>query len=151
MRISDWSSDVCSSDLLPYVVNRIPHPRHAVEGSKITIESVSKASERLWFRLHTAPWFKPFRSAGVLLLGKTTQGLFAIVSTALAARPLGLEAFSAVVLLHGFIMAVAGPAGFQSWPHGPRYGAPALHARPTAPSPLLPDFSATLNPPRPGT
>src|SRR3546814_6450695 len=65
---------------LPYVVNRITHPRHAVEGSKITIESVSKAYERLWFRLHTAPWFKPFRSAGVLLLGKTTKGLSAIVS-----------------------------------------------------------------------
>src|SRR3546814_13160363 len=76
---------------LPYVVNRIPHPRHAVEGSKITIESVSKASERLWFRLHTAPWFKPFRSAGVLLLGKPTQGLFAIVFTALAARALRSE------------------------------------------------------------
>src|SRR3546814_18518174 len=115
MRISDWSSDVCSSDLLPYVVNRIPHPRHAVEGSKITIESVSKASERLWFRLHTAPWFKPFRSAGVLLLGKTTQGMFAIVYTALAARALGLAASGAVVLRHGFILAVGDLSLFSSW------------------------------------
>src|SRR3546814_14870051 len=100
---------------LPYVVNRIPQPRHAVEGSKITIESVSKASERLWFRLHTAPWFKPFRSAGVLLLGKTTQGLFAIVYTELAARALGLAAFGALVLLHGLLIHVAALVCFQSW------------------------------------
>src|SRR3546814_11984805 len=63
--------------------------------------------------LPISPWFKPFRSAGVLLLGKTTQGLFAIVYTALAARALGLEAFGALVLLHGFIMAVADLARFQ--------------------------------------
>src|SRR3546814_21022038 len=138
MRISDWSSDVCSSDLLPYVVNRIPHPRHAVEGSKITIESVSKASERLWFRLHTAPWFTPFRSAGVLLLGKTTQGLFAIVYTALAARALGLEAFGALVLLHGFIMAVADLARSQSWQIVLSYGAPALIAGKTWRFPIGP-------------
>src|SRR3546814_2067390 len=132
MRISDWSSDVCSSDLLPYVVNRIPHPRQAVEGYKSTIESVSKASERLWFRLHTVPWCKPFRSAGVLLLGKTTEGLFAIVYTALAARALGLEAFGALVLLHGFIMAVADLARFQSWQIVLRYGAQALNAGDTS-------------------
>src|SRR3546814_1691038 len=58
------------------------------------------------------PYTTLFRS--VLLLGKTTQGLFAIVYTALAARALGLEAFGALVLLHGFIMAVADLARFQS-------------------------------------
>src|SRR3546814_4975840 len=76
------------------------------------------------------PYTTLFRS--VLLLGKTTQGLFAIVYTALAARALGLEAFGALVLLHGFIMAVADLARFQSWQIVLRYGAPALNAGDTS-------------------
>jgi len=116
-----------------------------VEGSEITSESVSKASERLWFRLHTAPWFKPFRSAGVLLLGKTTQGLFAVIYTALAARALGLEAFGALVLLHGFIMAVADLARFQSWQIVLRYGAPALNAGDTSRFRRVLEFSVLLD------
>jgi O-antigen/teichoic acid export membrane protein len=116
-----------------------------VEGSEITSESVSKASERLWFRLHTAPWFKPFRSAGVLLVGKTTQGLFAVIYTALAARALGLEAFGALVLLHGFIMAVADLARFQSWQIVLRYGAPALNAGDTSRFRRVLEFSVLLD------
>lgn len=116
-----------------------------MEGSEITSESVSKAAERLWFRLHTAPWFKPFRSAGVLLLGKTTQGLFAVIYTALAARALGLEAFGALVLLHGFIMAVADLARFQSWQIVLRYGAPALDVGDTSRFRRVLEFSVLLD------
>src|SRR3546814_3758693 len=107
-------------------------PRSTRTDTLFPYTTLFRSSERLWFRLHTAPWFKPFRSAGVLLLGKTTQGLFAIVYTALAARALGLEAFGALVLLHGFIMAVADLARFQSWQIVLRYGAPALNAGDTS-------------------
>ena len=116
-----------------------------MEGSEITSESGSKASERLWFRLHRGPWFKPFRSAGVLLLGKTTQGLFTVIYTTLAARALGLEAFGALVLLHGFIMAVADLARFQSWQIVLRYGAPALNAGDTSRFRRVLEFSVLLD------
>lgn len=106
---------------------------------------MSEASDGLLFRLHTAPWFKPFRSAGVLLLGKTTQGLFAVIYTALAARALGLEAFGALVLLHGFIMAVADLARFQSWQIVLRYGAPALNAGDTSRFRRVLEFSMLLD------
>ena len=129
----------------PYVVNRISHSTHAVESSEITSESISKAFKRLWFRLRAAPWFKPFRSAGVLLVGKTTQGLFSVIYTALAARALGLEAFGALVLLHGFIMAVADLARFQSWQIVLRYGAPALNAGDTSRFRRVLEFSVLLD------
>src|SRR3546814_13964890 len=89
------------------------------------------------------PYTTLFRS--VLLLGKTTQGLFAIVYTALAARALGLEAFGALVLLHGFIMAVADLARFQSWQIVLRYGAPALNAGDTSRFRRVLEFSVLLD------
>lgn len=128
-----------------HTVRRRQHSTPAVENSEITSESVSKTSERLWSRLHTAPWFRPFRSAGVLLLGKTTQGLFSVAYTALAARALGLEAFGALVLLHGFIMAVADLARFQSWQIVLRYGASALNAGDTSRFHRVLNFSVLLD------
>src|SRR3546814_19949105 len=37
MRISDWSSDVCSSDLAEVVVGLVPLQGHAVEGVAVAV------------------------------------------------------------------------------------------------------------------
>src|SRR3546814_17378267 len=53
MRISDWSSDVCSSDLSPiiFVPPSKDTSRKTVEQKRLTNRSHEEA-----FRLHTAPW-----------------------------------------------------------------------------------------------
>lgn len=83
-------------------------------------------------RLRRKGWFKPFRSAGVLLIGRGAQGVFSLAAVALAARALGAQDFGALVLLHSFVLMVGEVAKFQSWQPVLRYGAPALEAGETA-------------------
>ena len=73
--------------------------------------------------LRAAPWLKPFRNAGKLLLGRAAQGVFSLVYTALAARSLGVNDFGTLILVHSFAIAVSQLARFQSWQSLLRYGA----------------------------
>src|SRR3546814_9902255 len=87
MRISDWSSDVCSSDLIP-----TPAP----ESDSSLFRSV-------------------FANASILLSGKAAGAVLGLGVAALAARALGIHAFGILILVHAFAEAVKDLAGFQSW------------------------------------
>ena len=80
----------------------------------------------------TPRWFAPFKSAGVLLVGKTTQGILSIAYLALAARALGLADFGALVVLNGLIVTVAEIGRFDSWQVVLRYGTAHLESGDTA-------------------
>src|SRR3546814_9585296 len=62
MRISDWSSDVCSSDLLEHrKVDVIGHRNHAVEERKVPVVTLDADGELQLFRHECAPWVVRFR------------------------------------------------------------------------------------------
>ncbi|HYC04538.1 MAG TPA: lipopolysaccharide biosynthesis protein [Azospirillaceae bacterium] len=65
-------------------------------------------------------------NAGILLGGKSMNGLFSLVYLALAARALGVEAFGVLVLIHTYTQAVGEIAKFQSWQAVLRFGTPAV-------------------------
>lgn len=73
-------------------------------------------------------WFTPLKSAGVLLIGKTAQGLLSVIYLALAARTLGAATFGTLVIINGLVVAVAEIARFDSWQVVLRYGTPAHEA-----------------------
>jgi len=73
-------------------------------------------------------WFSPLRSAGVLLLGKTTQGVLSIAYLALAARTLGIAEFGVLVVLNGLVVSVSEIARFDSWQVVLHYGTKPLEA-----------------------
>lgn len=74
----------------------------------------------------TTHWYAPLRSMGVLLVGKTAQGVFSIAYLALAARTLGISDFGALVVLNGLIVSVSEIARFDSWQVVLHYGARAI-------------------------
>lgn len=76
--------------------------------------------------LAAAPAMRPLRNAGLLLVGKGVQGLLSLISFAIAARALGVEAFGMLVLLQNFALTVAHFVTFASWQVVVRYGAEAL-------------------------
>lgn len=90
--------------------------------------SEAEPRPRLIERLRRKAWLKPVRNAGVLLIGRTAQGVLSLAAVALAARALGAVDFGALVLLHSFVLMVGEIAKFQSWQAILRYGAPALEA-----------------------
>jgi len=110
-----------------------------------TSTPVRGSAGRLLSRLRTTPWLKPFRSAGVLLMGRTARGLLSIGYLALAARGLDPALFGTLVLLHGFVMAIGEVAKFQSWQAVVRYGGPALDAGDTRRFQAVVRFSLTLD------
>lgn len=80
----------------------------------------------LFQQLFSAPWFKPFRNAGVLALGRVAQAVLALATIALATRALGVEMFGVLVFVHALAVTIAHLARFQIWQAILRYGAQAL-------------------------
>ena len=78
-------------------------------------------------------------NAGILLGGKSMNGLFSLVYLALAARALGVEAFGVLVLILTYTQAVGEIANFQSWQAVLRYGTPAVSEG------RIPDFQRLLS------
>jgi O-antigen/teichoic acid export membrane protein len=76
----------------------------------------------------TSNWLTPLRSAGVLLMGKTTQGVLSIAYMALAARALGVADFGILIILNGLVVAVSEVARFDSWQVVLRYGTKPFEA-----------------------
>jgi O-antigen/teichoic acid export membrane protein len=77
-------------------------------------------------KLLQGAWFKPLKNAGVLLLGRAANGVFAIAYLALTAHALGPTSFGLLVLLHGYVLSISQLAKFQSSQTLLQYGAPAL-------------------------
>ncbi len=71
-------------------------------------------------------WQRPFRNAGVLLVGRGMQGVLSVAYLALVARALGVEAFGTLVLLHSLVLSVAQFARFQTWQAVMKFGAEAV-------------------------
>ncbi len=69
---------------------------------------------------------RTFTNAGRLMGGKTIGGLFALGYLALAARALGPEQFGTLVLIHTYVLVIAGLVKFRSWQAIIRYGAKCL-------------------------
>jgi|GEM_PF-2197600 len=76
---------------------------------------------------HVPPlWKRPFKNAGILLLGRGTQGILSLVYLALAARTLGAADFGALVIIHGLVLTAAQFIRFQSWQAVMHFGSAAL-------------------------
>ena len=73
-----------------------------------------------------ANWFRPFRNAGVLALGRAGQAILALGYIGVATRALGLEHFGYLVFVHSLIQTAAYLISFHSWQAVLRYGAKAL-------------------------
>jgi len=76
--------------------------------------------------LRTSGWFKPFRSAGTLLVGRAGRGVFTVAYLALAARVLGVEDFGALMLIQTLTLTFGNFVTFPSWQAMFSYGTPAL-------------------------
>jgi O-antigen/teichoic acid export membrane protein len=63
-----------------------------------------------------------------LLAGKAMAGLLSLAYLAVAARALGPRDYGVLVLVHGYVMAVAGIIEFPGWHAIVRYGAQAIEA-----------------------
>lgn len=63
-----------------------------------------------------------------LLAGKAMAGLLSLAYLAVAARALGPRDYGVLVLVHGYVMAVAGIIEFPGWHAIVRYGAEAIEA-----------------------
>ena len=74
-------------------------------------------------------WLRPFRNAGVLLMGRAMQGILSVAYVALAARALGVEGFGLLVLLHSLVLSVAQFSRFQTWQAVMKFGAEAVERR----------------------
>jgi O-antigen/teichoic acid export membrane protein len=70
-------------------------------------------------------WKRPFKNAGILLLGRGTQAILSLVYLALAARSLGTIQFGILALIHGTAITAAQFLRFQSWQAIMRFGAEA--------------------------
>lgn len=77
-------------------------------------------------------WSRPLKSAGLVLAGKSAQGVIALIYTALAARTLDTEAFGVLALIHGTVYGLSQLLRLHNWPAVVRYGAMALHANDNA-------------------
>lgn len=93
---------------------------------KVSVTSRRPIGSRVLAWLRTTVLLRPFRNAGVLLMGRSAGALFSLIYLALAARTLGAETFGVLVLLHTFVHTVGELAKFQSWQAVLRYGALAL-------------------------
>ncbi|MDP7142119.1 MAG: oligosaccharide flippase family protein [Alphaproteobacteria bacterium] len=71
-------------------------------------------------------WKRPFKNAGILLLGRGTQGILSLVYLALAARTLGAAGFGNLVIIHSLVLTAAQLIRFQTWQAVMRYGDDAL-------------------------
>lgn len=72
--------------------------------------------------LRTSGWFKPFRNAGTLLVGRTAGGLFTLAYLAMAARTLGVSDFGALMLIQTLILTFGDLITFPSWQAVLNYG-----------------------------
>lgn len=72
------------------------------------------------------PLFRPLRNAGIVGIGKGTQGIISLVALALAARQLGVEAFGHFALIHGMVFGLSQVLRFQTWQAVLRFGAAAI-------------------------
>jgi O-antigen/teichoic acid export membrane protein len=63
-----------------------------------------------------------------MLAGKAMAGLLSLAYLAVAARALGPRDYGVLVLVHGYVMAVAGIIEFPGWHAIVRYGAEAIEA-----------------------
>ncbi|WP_161958745.1 lipopolysaccharide biosynthesis protein [Ferruginivarius sediminum] len=98
------------------------------DGVNVQVTAETETRTGLLARLRGKAWLKPFRSAGVLLIGRSAQGVLSLVAVALAARALGAVDFGTLTLLHSFVLMVGEMVRFQSWQPVLRYGAPAMEA-----------------------
>lgn len=73
---------------------------------------MNTAKTKLW---SDKLWVRPFKNAGILLLGRGTQAILSIAYLALATRALGLENFGYLVLIHGLALTAAQIIRFQTW------------------------------------
>lgn len=85
-----------------------------------------EAFARTLLGLRTSGWFKPFRSAGTLLVGRTAGGLFTLAYLAMAARTLGVSDFGALMLIQTLILAFGDLITFPSWQAVLNYGTKPL-------------------------
>ncbi len=81
---------------------------------------------RTMLGLRTSAWFKPFRSAGTLLVGRSAGGLFTLAYLAMAARTLGVSDFGALMLIQALILTFGDLITFPSWQTVLNYGTKPL-------------------------
>lgn len=79
-----------------------------------------------WRGLLVSAWFKPFRNAGKLLVGRVGRGVFTVAYLAVAARALGVEDFGALMLIQTLMLTFGSFVTFPSWQAMFTYGTPAL-------------------------
>ncbi len=71
--------------------------------------------------------YSPMRSMAAVLMGKSAQGVIALIYAGLAARTLGVEGFGALALIHGTVYGISQLLRLHNWPTVVRYGALARH------------------------
>jgi len=95
-------------------------------GKTHNISDTGRGMLSLLSGLRTSGWFKPFRSAGTLLVGRAGRGVFTVAYLAVAARALGLEDFGALMLIQTLTLTFGSFVTFPSWQAMFSYGTPAL-------------------------
>lgn len=100
---------------------RMPH-----RGGKLNISEAARATVARVDGLRSSGWFKPFRNAGKLLVGRAGRGVFTVAYLAVAARVLGIEDFGALMLIQTLTLTFGGVMVFPSWQAIFSYGTPAL-------------------------
>jgi len=70
-----------------------------------------------------------FGNLGLLVSGKAGAGLISLAYLVIAARALGPRDYGVLVLMHGYVTAVAGIVEFPGWHAIVRFGAQAIEAR----------------------
>lgn len=69
---------------------------------------------------------RPLKNAGIVGVGKATQGVVSLFALALAARQLGVETFGQFALIHALVFGLSQILRFQTWQAVLRFGADAL-------------------------
>src|SRR3546814_7542032 len=91
MRISDWSSDVCSSDLVRCVGSRQVSPVvQGYEAVRLTLRAAVKGIDIGWVAVVTRTPVEPTESPEILAVGQLSFGAFKrIVSAPVRHRKIG--------------------------------------------------------------
>jgi len=93
------------------------------------IRNIARAGHAALTRVRGAVasnWFKPFRSAGLLLAGRSVRGVLTLAYVAVAARALGVSDFGSLMLIQTLAMAFSKLAGIPSWQTLLSYGTTPL-------------------------
>ncbi len=78
--------------------------------------------------LADGPFRRLVKNAGLLVGGRSMNGVLNLIAMTLIVRSVGLETFGALAVIHAFTSAVGDIAKFQSWQAVLRYGTPALES-----------------------